>query len=356
MTSTLQPVSVRILADDLTGACDAAVAFACAGLPTEVETSWAVEGLSQAAVVAYNTESRNLTPRDSASRMMQAADRFAANSIHHLFKKIDSVFRGNTLVEIEATLSVFPHDVAILAPAFPALGRTLVNGELHYRDITGDHQLSVLAELERIGLVPVLVPMPAGISANHKLLICDSATQEDLTAIVRSALQLSPTVRLLWIGSGGLAHALAANLDTQASSQTMAITGHKVLFLIGSDHPVTLKQIQHLAHFEPDAIVLPITRDMSLGNLRDIVAPHLDESISCLFATGGDTALAVCRALDINRFEIYSEFARGVPQARVLGGPLDGVAFILKSGGFGDENLLSCIARTFTHQETRPTR
>jgi uncharacterized protein YgbK (DUF1537 family) len=56
--------------------------------------------------------------------------------------------------------------------------------------------------------------------------------------------------------------------------------------------------------------------------------------------TGGDTAHFVCRALDIQALHLEREFAPGIPLATAEGGPFDGVSVVLKSGGFGEPDLL----------------
>jgi uncharacterized protein YgbK (DUF1537 family) len=73
--------------------------------------------------------------------------------------------------------------------------------------------------------------------------------------------------------------------------------------------------------------------------------------IGCIFVTGGDTANLLCEALDVEAIEIRHEFAPGVPVGVIQGGPLDSITIILKSGGFGDADLLSQIARAYSTKE-----
>ena len=51
MKSASHLASVRIIADDLTGACDAAVAFACVGMTTEVCPAWGSHEIPHTQVV-----------------------------------------------------------------------------------------------------------------------------------------------------------------------------------------------------------------------------------------------------------------------------------------------------------------
>jgi uncharacterized protein YgbK (DUF1537 family) len=355
MTSLSQPVSIRIIADDFTGACDAAVAFACVGMVTEVEPSWDSREPSDVQVVAFNTESRDISPTESTARMKQVVE-YLEDGAHQIFKKIDSVFRGNSYREIASIVASMPHDLAILAPAYPELDRTIIGGELHYRDVSGEHAISILRELQSVGVNPKIVAAGARIVPGDELVLCDSHTQQDLRHVVEAALALPCVRRILWIGSGGLAHALAASLGRSSIESPTAITGDKVLFVVGSDHPVTLQQLEHLKRREPEAIVLPIPRGITESALRQRIDPFLSQGIPCLFATGGDTALAVCRAFKIRRLRVESEFARGLPQSRIVGGLLHGMTFLLKSGGFGDEDVLFRIAENLASKEMRSAR
>jgi uncharacterized protein YgbK (DUF1537 family) len=353
-----QSNSIRIVADDLTGACDAAVAFACVGMATEVETTWSSRSGSEACAIAWNTESRDVNPMISIRRIEEAALRLASDPVHHVFKKIDSTFRGNSFTEIAACLAMFSHETAICAPAFPELGRTLRKGQLSVEDFSGSHHRDVLKGLEDAGVRPYCVAnaesIPKAYLSGAKVLLCNSETEEDLRSIVLASLDVVQSGRLLWIGSGGLAHALAGVLGSAEVPRYPIVPGSTVLFVVGSDHPVTLRQLEHLRLAESKAVVVPFDREADTMLLRNLLMPYAKRGVSCVFATGGDTALVVCRALDIGRLRVESEFSRGLPQSRIVGGPFDGAHFIMKSGGFGEHDVLSRIADRFTDAGTAP--
>ena len=67
--------------------------------------------------------------------------------------------------------------------------------------------------------------------------------------------------------------------------------------------------------------------------------------------TGGDTAMHLCRALEVGAIELQREFARGVPAGILRGGAMDGVTVLTKSGGFGDRDLLSRVAAEYSKEE-----
>jgi uncharacterized protein YgbK (DUF1537 family) len=86
--------------------------------------------------------------------------------------------------------------------------------------------------------------------------------------------------------------------------------------------------------------------ETTADEIRRAVVAHDPAQTACLFMTGGDTAHFVCRALGIRALLLQREFAPGVPVAIAEGGPFDGVSVALKSGGFGEPDLLCRLLET----------
>ena len=92
--------SVRILADDLTGACDSAAPFAACGLGVRV---WLGEaGTAAEPVQAFNTASRGLEPQLAAEAVARAAAAIPRGQRTLWFKKVDSAGRGAIAAELRA--------------------------------------------------------------------------------------------------------------------------------------------------------------------------------------------------------------------------------------------------------------
>src|SRR5882757_5828111 len=143
---------VVIIADDLTGACDAAAAFARRAMSTEVMLNGSNSRAVSSEVLAISTESRDIPAHEAVRRVESAAAQLGLHRFAHIFKKIDSVFRGNTFEEIAAAVREFPSDLAVLAPAYPALGRTSTGGVLSVRDVAGESTVAVCDGLRATGL------------------------------------------------------------------------------------------------------------------------------------------------------------------------------------------------------------
>ncbi len=350
---------LTIVADDLTGACDAAVAFASVCSPVRVEISGKVTERSP--VRAISTESRDLRPEEAELRLRNIVERIPADTT--LFKKIDSVFRGNTAVEIAAALRHAVFDVAIIAPAYPALGRIVDQGLLNIYDTADTRTVAIADLLAQVGCPlrllpasessePLAVSLTDCLSSGVRAVLCDTSTPTHLAQIVRAARSLRK--QILWIGSGGLAHAFAAEFLAPATQPAKHLREGPTIFFIGSPHPVSRAQADHLrkiaqiaehsplaTHSDEDDLLVPVELGRTAADdIRRAVAAHNPAQTGCLFMTGGDTAHFVCRALEIQSLRLLHEFAPGVPVAVAEGGPFDGVRVVLKSGGFGEPDLL----------------
>jgi D-threonate/D-erythronate kinase len=380
---TLLPHEVIVIADDLTGACDTAVAFSMKGMKTEVILDWGPARDFSTEVIAIDTESRDIPAPEARRKLEDAADQLNLKRFTHIFKKVDSVFRGNTLNEIVAAIEKFPFDLAIMAPAYPRLGRTSRDGIVRVCDLYGERSFAVRDGLEASGLKICHIAVGSAgeemaevlvknLHGECQLVYCDAMSERDLQVIVTEGRRLA--VRTLWIGSAGLAHALAFDLvgdnHDNLSSETSGChpsvdTSASIFFFTGSDHLATqmqiiaLRQEHHVVEYAFDGsksddnqgtgiFLVPVRRgvttELDISSTLKWIRPN---NVSCLFMTGGDTATLVCRALGIRGLQLQDEFAPGLPRGLAVGGALAGLPVILKSGGFGETDVLCRIVEAY---------
>jgi len=121
---------VVIIADDLTGAADTGVQFAKRGLSTLVliEGSHPVSAPVSAEVLAFNTNTRHEDSQQAYKIVYEVAKDFKKRGIRYIYKKIDSMLRGNIGAEVEAVMDATGIETAILVPSFPSQGRITVGG------------------------------------------------------------------------------------------------------------------------------------------------------------------------------------------------------------------------------------
>jgi uncharacterized protein YgbK (DUF1537 family) len=352
---------IVIIADDLTGACDSGVAFLASGRRVRVvlDASQDFVQLRQTdrpgeqAVWAFTTETRGLAEERAAGRVgecMAALGTIWQDAL--AFKKVDSAARGHFGAEISAALRSSGSVLALVAPAFPAAGRTVENGVLRVRDWSGQDTAKPLRELfsredaTRIEALPTCTEQELerrigqAVAKGARILLCDSSSQADLERLAAAALRVQQP--LLWAGSAGLAHAVADLLPVsaaKAASQPGLRTGRTLLF-VGSPHPVTSLQVEHVEQ-STGGVDRPIHRiPCTDGSRQDVVAAFATEPVAAMILTGGDTAAFVLRSLGASSIELAGEVARGIPWGFVEGGAADGCVVITKSGGFGERDAL----------------
>lgn len=373
MADVIQPGSVAaldcfLIADDLTGACDAAVHFAMRGRSTVVPIAPGAE-LTDSTVIAIGTDSRDLEPAAARDAISAAAARLPIGSASILFKKIDSTLRGHAGVEIAAALTAFGCDAAVVCPAFPRMNRMVEAG---YLRIAGDADFAPIEVAARFRAQGVkgcvhtgLEAIPQAISSGARVVVLDAVCDEDLDRIAAAGLALD--FRVLWAGSAGLASALARTLPAGPQSRPRPAPKGPVLFCIGSDHRVTVAQQTALVSRRQALLVhSESTRapciQAALGRGQHVVLriPHgpvsaewLKELVvhapaSALVLSGGDTASLFCRIAGVQRIDLFDEIIPGVPCGVICGGVFDGISAVTKSGGFGCPDALIQVADYFT--------
>jgi D-threonate/D-erythronate kinase len=344
--------SVMIIADDLSGATDSAVACAARGLDTVVALSESGD-LEAAAAIAFDADTRRLTSDAAAAETIRLVRTHVKAGGGVLFKKVDSTLRGHVGPEIAALLSAHRHltgrpsgqrTIAVFAPAFPALRRTTVNGrqrldgvplektELWQRDgIAGS--ASLLDMMSRAGLESKLVSIDtirrgigsiraamADAAGQGDVLVCDAETEEDLAALAQASLEIG--VDPVWAGSAGLiAHLLdAAGVSGQGAElpQPVQCVG-PLLFVVGSLSSVSRRQAERLA--TENIVVLAIEEAM----LNDgVCSAALADRLAATLAAGKDVLLLSTPEAALSRPDAGAQCAALgdliAPHARRVGG------------------------------------
>jgi uncharacterized protein YgbK (DUF1537 family) len=322
-----------LIADDLTGACDAAVPFAIRGYRTVAAVSLCPQAID-APVVSLTTDTRDLDCAAAAPLVAQAA-RWAEPRPRMLFKKIDSTLRGNPGFEIRAAMEAFGCDAAVVTPALPAMGRVVAGGVLRLERDPDFGTIEIARLLESQGL-----------DIRH-VLVADAASDADLDRVVAAGLTRAD--RVLWAGSAGLAAALARALPARPQGLRVPPRAGAVIFCIGSPHKVTLAQeaaLRASSALVRGHVLLKIPQECaSAGKLREVLTTG---SGAALFLCGGDTASFVCRAIGARRIELIDEIVPGLPRGILREGPLNGIAVATKSGGFGSPDALIQVADFFS--------
>ena len=316
-----------MLADDLTGACDAGVAFALAGFPATVVWREDAAWPESPKMLVISTETRASGECEARQKVERICRRLSDRTV--VYKKIDSVLRGPVEAEVRAVMEACGFSSAVVCPALPEQGRVVRGGRVY---VHGE-------------LLEAALPGGGGIV---------TPDAEDLPQLEVIASELAARIgETLAVGSAGLALAMTALLG-RVHPKPPPVSQLPAALVVGSHHAATLAQLDYLR----GALDIPETNLAALESLEHdayaaVVMREVDESafiplgravaqgrVGALIATGGATARVMLDGMGARGIELCGEVERGVPWGRVLGGLADGALLITKSGGFGAPDCL----------------
>ncbi|MFZ2781805.1 MAG: four-carbon acid sugar kinase family protein [Rectinemataceae bacterium] len=407
-----------IIADDFTGAGDSAVQFGSVGKPVRLLLDAPAENIRSRilAAIVVDTETRFLSADEAYIRVAAVTLDLRKAGSHSFYKKIDSTLRGNPADEIAAVMDAAGYRFAVVAPSAPLNKRTVVNGICYvdgqplsataaahdpFTPVTESRIANILErrfpgavrelrlDLVRAGKNALESRVAEGISNGARVFVADAETIADLKAIA----ELSSQVGVLFVGSSGLADAIAKKDAGQQSSLRLSLPRFprgKTLFVNGSVTPTSNIQCECLLRlggvFEitvnsMSALSAPSAERKRLLDLlakapsrnsllirtsrpdgpeaNDLSIKEAGVAISCflgdlaleaarlhnvrfLFASGGDTAARIMKVLGAESIDFVSEIFPGLPfgyfHSVALGRR---IYFISKSGGFGDQDAMA---------------
>lgn len=269
---------IEVVADDLTGAMDTSHGFAARGHTTTVvvDPAAGLDPMCGPAVLGVNTDSRYLDP---AAARAAVVDAVAGVEAQLVYSKIDSTLRGNVATTVDAALEASGADVALVAPAFPAAGRT-TEGGVHYvdgvpvadteyaADEKGPVDSSIPALFTSIERPTVTLSLatieagPAGVKAalddavgravQPPIVVCDATESEHVaTAAVGAAAASSEP---LYVGSAELARHVNVDSGADAPVSFRPPTTDSAMGVVGSVSETTLTQLGRV----PDEAIIRI--------------------------------------------------------------------------------------------------
>lgn len=214
-----------IVADDLTGAADASVAFAgSAPVRLLLELPAGSDPMSLGHL-AIDLDCRDDSGDVAAARTAATLDRLPRGV--EVFVKVDSLLRGRIADMLRELCRWAGERPVVVAPALPAMGRSIVGGRLRINGAQPGHLPSLFDLLDGAGPsgmdIAGLRSAPQGKSGAWVL---DAATDADLDAIVAATrgCVLDP----IWVGTSGLAKAVARARDDVATNGHQAGRAHTV--------------------------------------------------------------------------------------------------------------------------------
>ena len=264
---------LAVIADDLTGSCDTAAQFCRYGMRVAMTGASAPDLGPDLDLLVVNTASRGLPVERARQVAARSARSLLSSGSRPVYKKIDSTLKGPWCQELAAVMAAARPDLAIVAPAFPAWGRTSRGGRLlldgrppPQRPVRGAGPSGIDSGnlLGRLGVEfgsqvellrrDLLRRPPAVIEKRiltarrkgHRVLLFDIESDADLERLALAGRRLDEAV--LWVGSAGLAGVLPLSWGRAPTGVDLPgpETGGPVLLICGSLNLVNKAQLEQL--------------------------------------------------------------------------------------------------------------
>ena len=273
---------IIIIADDLTGAADTGAQF-CPFYDNTILLSYLqladLVAPTPGSALALYTNSRALEMTAAQKRLRSAARRLSELKPFRTYKKMDSCLRGNPGAETEALMDELAYEASFIAPAFPEMGRTTLNGNHLVHGIpVGQTEISrdpitPVTESDLCRLIQSQCRYPVGhialsllageeaalgdeverqIQQGIRHIVFDATAREHLDRVARLIYACSH--RILPVGSAGLAAGLGGLLSprTTLNSHGQRLSeGGNFLLVCGTKSEVTRRQIETLVAMYP---------------------------------------------------------------------------------------------------------
>lgn len=415
---------IAVIADDFTGANDTGVQFSKKNLKTEVifeiDKIKAIPSYIKAAVI--DTESRADPAKLAYQKVYQAVKKLKLNGFDYVYKKLDSTLRGNIGAEIEAAFVGGGFKSAVIVPALPSNGRKTIGGvqfvgelPLEKTEISQDpvtpikyssiaeiihqesNQPTALINLKDVlkGEDNILLKLKLALKKEATLIIVDAITETDLIEISRAALKLKP--RPLFVGSAGLASALANNLNLK--NKKLLPKKEIVAGIVGSVSEISRSQVKYAVEKLPNLKLIEfdltkILSDSKAGerdrlksiiksccknkqdfiiqsartrklvkqafefgskhglnkkDVTNIIAKFMGQlasyiyqlvEVKGLFITGGEIAIRSAQSISAQANIIEEEVLPGIPLSYFAGEDLPVKPVVTKAGAFGEKEAI----------------
>ncbi len=307
-----------IIADDLTGACDTAAKLSERGIFVQVllEMPDPVQSIEYRQVIAVNTNSRSLPADEAYQKVKDAVHKLKQQGFTTYYKKIDSMFRGNVAVEIQAMMEALQCSLAIITSAVPKNNRKIIDGRLIVKYLP-DNGTEVLKSVfsDRIeqcaninlrtvrkGVLKIKEEILREIELGKKIFLMDSDSEDDIGAIAAVCETLPHNV--LYVGASSFIAPLSMNwcVETIKAINEDKLQGilqqnKSLLYVIGTNNPVSLDQVRYMIDQERIPNIKVDVIQCTSGNW-DVEAKRCLDSADILLHSMPKSFLVVVDSID----------------------------------------------------------
>ncbi len=260
----MEKIHFGVVADDFTGASDAASFLVKAGVPTVLFNGIpaglpALSGEIRAVVIALKTRTmaRDLAVSESLAAFRKLKEMGAVQLYLKYCSTFDSTSEGNIGPVADAVLKTWQIPYTVLCPSLPVNGRTVKNGILYVNGVPLSespmryHPLTPMRESSLVKLMEMQSAFPARLVGREGLSAAESEAVKTPCYLIpdyetdadgdRIAAQFGALPFLT--GGSGLIGALGRRY-VRLQKENAAGTADRALVLAGSCSAMTLKQIE----------------------------------------------------------------------------------------------------------------
>ncbi|WP_140392745.1 four-carbon acid sugar kinase family protein [Virgibacillus dakarensis] len=359
-------MKVGVIADDLTGANGTGVKLSKLGFKSITSFERIPSHTPESGIaICLDTDSRYVSPNIAEDRVQHSITQLQAWGAEIICKRIDSTFRGNIGVELDAVLESMDDSVAIIVPSYPSSRRVVVGGYmlvngvlLHETDVAKDpiHPITdsylpaILGrqtdnhvgyiELKKVSLGTSVIAEQLNkvISEGNRFIICDAVTDEQIEAIANAMVTLKDK-RFIPVDPGPLTEYFVRKLN-----QSNPKDEPKILVSVGSVTSVIQNQLQYFiketqvtpVYVRPDRLVtFSSSWDEEIHRVVEVAKAVMENHATILVTTNHPNQSIV------NFKQIAS--TEGVSEVRLAKRITNGLAEISKQLILANESIKGCF-------------
>ena len=353
---------IAVLADDLSGAAELAGVARRRGLQAEVHTTAGLQ--SDADVICIDTDTRSRPSAEAALVVRDVAQQVVVARPDWIYKKCDSMLRGNVIAEVLAVQEAAGKSRAVLASANPSRGRVIRDGQffiddkpLHTTDLARDPEHPRTTSCVRDLLLALHNGNSSTAEAVENICIPDVASEADLIRVSNTIDEDTLPAGgadffEVLLGLTGRGHSTATPERAVSRAAAIARAGVPDLtgptLLVCGSAAVWETRLREAAEYRIPAFAMPhelteierawnsagcillgigngpFTRELGSkallkGLARTVIALHRTRAAGRLCLEGGATAAAVVRELGWQRLTALEAFLSGVGVLRPSG-------------------------------------
>lgn len=375
---------IVVIADDFTGAAEIGGLAFSFGYKAAVLTK--LDHIPDVEILIVATDMRSLNAKSAAGKSQEVTAKLIKLKPEMIYKKIDSVLRGNVVVELQSQMKISKKSRALIIPANPLLERRIRNGVYYIGDQPlmdsffaqdksfKNRSSNVVEILDKKAVHNICNKFYDDILPNSGLIIGNTENQDDLMEWVKKI-----DVNTAVVGASGFFEEILRSKGSKKGNFNPNIKCNEIksIFISGSNFPLSKKSVVVAKNNGASVSLMPDDIYFSLDDNSRFVDAWVEEIISMfdssnkvvvavlqnpstnsisslaikellgvlikrvmnkieideIFIEGGSTAQFIAKALSFSTFYPIQALSPGVTRMKI--GEKEGVQLTLKPGSYG---------------------